>query len=148
NLALVHLADWMKTEIKLKAAGVDVRGGVRGATGWSAPSADDARLAKRFTELFHEMAALLKSHAIELAVVFIPPADCMDPRTPSVMEPVARAGAAATGTPYLDLTAIFRTRPDPVSRLYLLQPRADGRLTGDGHLSREGSAVAGQAVAD
>jgi hypothetical protein len=32
--------------------------------------------------------------------------------------------------------------------LYLLQRAASGRLSGDGHVSREGSAVIGQAVAD
>lgn len=148
NLALVHLGDRIKTQIKLKAAGVDVHeGGVHGATGWAAPSADDARLAKRYAELFREMAGLLQAQGIKLAAIFIPPANCMDPDTASVMEPVIRSAAAATGTPYLDLTTSFRAHPDPLARLYFLKRGDHGRLAGDGHLSREGGAVAGQAVA-
>jgi hypothetical protein len=72
----------------------------------------------------------------------------MDTRTPSIMEPVVRDATAASGTPYLDLTSTFRAQPDPVSRLYLLQRAASGRLVGDGHISREGGAVIGQAVAN
>ena len=148
NLALVQLGDRIKTGVKLKLAGVDTRGGIRGGTGWAPPSGDDPALAKRFTELFDDMAALLKSHGIALAVIFIPAADCMDARTPSVTEPVVRAAAIARGTPYLDMTPTFQAHPDSVSRLYLLQRAASGRLSGDGHVSREGSAVIGQAVAD
>ena len=148
NLALVHLGDQIKTGFKLKLAGVDTRGGIRGGTGWAPPSTDDTALAKRFTELFNDTVALLKSHGIGLAVIFIPAADCMDTRTPSVMEPVVRGATAASGTPYLDLTTTFRAQSDPVSRLYLLQRAASGRLVGDGHISREGGAVIGQAVAN
>jgi hypothetical protein len=72
----------------------------------------------------------------------------MDARTPSVMEPVVRAATAARGTPYLDMTPAFQAHHDPVSRLYLLQRSASGRLSGDGHVSREGSAVIGQTVAE
>ena len=88
-----------------------------------------------------------KSHNIPLAVIFIPAADSMDVENMSSMEPVIRAATAATGTAYLDLTAAFRAQPDPVSRLYLLQHGPHGELIGDGHLSREGNAVIGQALA-
>lgn len=146
--AVVQFVDQIKTEIKLRAAGVDIERGVRGATGWAPPSPEDAGLAKRFTDHFNETVTLLKSHAIELAVIFIPAADCMDPHKPSVTGPVIRAAATATGTPFLDLTPIFQAQPDPVSRLYMLQRGANGTLAGDGHLSREGNAVAGEALAE
>jgi hypothetical protein len=64
------------------------------------------------------------------------------------MEPVIRAATAANGTPYLDLTPTLRGERDPVTRLYLLQRGPGGELKGDGHLSREGNAVIGRAVAE
>jgi lysophospholipase L1-like esterase len=148
SLALVSLANQAKARAELAAANVDIRAALHGATGWSPPTPDDAVLAARYTTHFNAAAELLKSHAIEFAVVFIPAADSMDVAKPSIMEPVIRGVAAATNIPYLDMTTTFRARPDPVSRLYLLQHGPAGALTGDGHLSREGNAVIGRTLAD
>lgn len=148
NFALVSLMEEVKTRIGFAAAEVDFRQGVHGATGWAPPMKEDTELAKRYTAYFHEAVALLKSHGIDLAVIFIPSAECTGLReVPSTVEPVIRAAAAETATPYLDLTPAFRTQPDPVTRLYLLQRGPNGVLTGDGHLSREGNAFIGKTVA-
>ena len=63
------------------------------------------------------------------------------------VEPVIRALTEETGTPYLDLTPVMRAQPDAAERLFLLQ-RVDGRLEGNGHLSRAGTAAVGRAVVD
>ena len=149
NLALVTLANEIKTRIKLASAGVDVRlGGVRGATGWSPASPQDAELTTRYAALFNQTATLLKSQEIDLAVLFIPAANSIDDDSASIMEPVIRAATAATRSPYLNLTPVFRAQSDALSRLYLLQRGPKGELIGDGHLSREGNAVIGRALAD
>jgi lysophospholipase L1-like esterase len=149
NLALVSLANDIKGRIELASAGVDIRqGGIHGATGWAPPSPEDEALAKRYTAHFLDMAKLLKEQAVDLAVLFIPAATSLGPDHPSIMEPVIRAATATASTPYLDLTAILQTQPDALQRLYLLQRGPKGELTGDGHLSREGNAVVGRALAD
>ncbi len=148
SLAVVSLVNDIKSRIQLASADVDIHRGVHGATGWAPPSANDAALAQRYTLHFNETVRLLKSKAIELAVLFIPAANSLEPGSPSVMEPVIRAATGANHTPYLDLTPILGKERDPVARLYLLQRGPGGELEGDGHLSREGNAVIGRALAD
>jgi lysophospholipase L1-like esterase len=148
NLALVNWAEQVKTRMILASAGVDIRQGVHGGTGWAPPAPDDQVLAARYTALFREAAQLLKSHSIPLAAIFIPALDTMAPDRPSVMEPVIRAATSAMETPYLDLTSVFRAQDDAVARLYLMQRQPNGGIAGDGHLSREGNAIVGRAVAD
>ena len=148
NLAVVSLVNDIKSRMQLAAADVDIHRSVHGATGWAPPSAHDAALAQRYTAHFNDTVRLLKSQAIDLAVLFIPAADSLDPGSPSVMEPVIRAATAANHTPYLDLTPILGKERDPVARLYLLQRGPGGELKGDGHLSREGNAVIGRALAE
>ena len=92
--------------------------------------------------------ALIVRRLLYRAVLFIPAATSLGPDHPSIMEPVIRAATATASTPYLDLTAILQTQPDALQRLYLLQRGPKGELTGDGHLSREGNAVVGRALAD
>ena len=147
NSALVNIANRLKIRIELAAAGIDARKGMHGGTGWAPPTGADEALAARYSAVFRDTVELLASRSIEFAVMFIPAADSMDREKSSAMEPVIRSATMATSTPYLDLTPIFRNQPDPVSRLYLLQYGPGGELVGDGHLSREGNAVAGRALA-
>lgn len=147
NSALVRLAERAKTRMTFAANDIDYRQRVRGATGWAPPMSEDPELAKRYTAFFGDAVRLLRSHDINLAVIFIPSAESTSPQKPSTVEPIIRAATAETATPYLDLTAAFRTQPDPVTRLYLLQHSPSGELTGDGHLSREGNAFIGKTLA-
>ena len=64
------------------------------------------------------------------------------------MQPVIRGLTGEAGIPYLDLTPVFAAERDPIARLYLLQKEPGGGYAGNGHLSREGNAVVGRAVAD
>jgi lysophospholipase L1-like esterase len=144
--ALVTLAEEIKSEVQRAAAGVDIR---RGEGAVQAPDMrpERDRFVRRYGDLFRETVALLKERNIPLAVIFIPAADALEGR--SATEPVVKALTAETGTPYLDLTLAFRLQPDAATRLYLLQNDVgSGGLVGNGHLSREGNAVIGRAVAD
>jgi len=66
----------------------------------------------------------------------------------SRLEPLVRALAAETKTPYLDLTPALRAKNATAEMLYLLQrdPKGGGWM-GNAHLSRAGDAVIGQTVA-
>ena len=146
--ALFSVAERIKSRMQLAAAGVDIRRGEPNATRPAQGLPDDHdTLARRYGELFHETVGLLKSQGIPLAVIFIPAADEGARAAPSEMEPTIRALTAETGTPYLDLTPVMRAQTDAPERLYLLQQK-NGALTGNGHMSREGHAVVGRALAD
>jgi lysophospholipase L1-like esterase len=150
--ALISVFDQLRNRIKLAAAHVDIRRGEVNPTAPAHPSPPPASsnvLARRYGELFRETVALLKSRGIALAVIFIPGPDAVGSGATSVMEPVIRTLALETGTPYLDLTTIMSAERDPEARLYLLQKDArTGNFAGNGHLSREGNAAIGRAVAD
>jgi lysophospholipase L1-like esterase len=145
--ALVAVAQRVRDSIDRKKAGVDVR---RGEGEVSAPDAkpeDFDKLAARYEELFGELAKLLKERSIPFGVVFIPPSGAFGGGT-SFAAPVVARAARANGVPYLDLTPIFGTIQDPQERIYLLNwDQRTKAFTGNGHLSREGNAIAGKAVA-
>jgi lysophospholipase L1-like esterase len=153
NSALVELAEQVKGRIKIAAAGVKVNRGGDAVT--TAPRAtptradpDEQVMTARFVEVFREAAALLKSHHIRFATVLIPSVDTVTSEKPSDMSAIVERVAQETGTPYLDLTAAFRAHPEAPTSLFLLQrdPQGGGYV-GNGHLSREGTAVMGRAVA-
>ena len=148
NSALADLADQIKTRWRFARANIDVRRGESNVASAAPPAPDEAVLAARYHALFDEAVGLLKAANIRLAVVFIPAADVIAENAVSAMEPVIRAATAAAGTPYLDLTPMFRTQPDAVARLYLMQRDPAGQWTGNRHLSREGNAVIGRTLAE
>ena len=94
------------------------------------------------------MRALAATQGVPLAVIFIPASDGLSGGTASAMQPVIRGLTGEAGIPYLDLTPVFAAERDPIARLYLLQKEPGGGYAGNGHLSREGNAVVGRAVAD
>jgi lysophospholipase L1-like esterase len=145
--ALVSLAEKVKTGIQFTAARVDIRRGEGDAHAPGEVPSDQDALVRRYGELFREMVSLLKGEGINLAVLYIPRAEALDEGRAPMVEPVVRGLAAETGLPYLDVTPILQRQPDPAERLYLLQKDAQtGRLTGNGHLSREGHAAVAGAV--
>jgi lysophospholipase L1-like esterase len=149
NSALVHVAADVRTMIQRRAAGVDIRRGEGEVKGGAKPADDRPALAAAYGEHFHELAALLRQNDIRLATVFIPAHSHLEAEgaEPSDMEPLLRRLSEETHTPYLDLTPVFRARPQAPARLYLLQREANGSYGGNGHLSREGQAETGTAVA-
>jgi lysophospholipase L1-like esterase len=146
--ALFSVTQQIKARMQLAAAGVNIRRGEPsvGRPVQSLPD-DHTVFANRYGVLFRETVALLKSHDIPLAVIFIPAADYVAGTGSSEMEPTIRALTAETGTPYLDLTPAMRAQADAPERLYLVQQK-NGVLTGNGHMSREGHAVVGRALVD
>ncbi len=143
NSALVHLASEVRTFLQRRAANVDVRRGEGEVKAAPKPADDSAALASAYAGYFRELAALLKQNDIRFATIFIPtPTD-----QPSQMEPLLRTLTTETGTPYLDLTPVFRARAQAPVRLFLLQREPNGSYVGNGHLSREGQAEVGTAVA-
>ena len=147
--ALGNLAVELKTQINFSALGIDTRRGEGNALPPSEVSAEYDRLARRYGELFRETVTLLKSRQIKLAVVFIPSSSAVDDSQASQIEPLIKTLTTETETPYLDLTPIMKREPDPAARLYLLQKDVTtGQMAGNGHLSREGGAAVGHAVAD
>jgi len=145
--ALVAVAQRVRDAIERKNAGIDVR---RGEGETSAPDSkpeDFDKLAVRYEELFGELAKLLKERSIPFGVVFIPPSGVFG-GGPSFAAPVVARAARANGAPYLDLTPIFGAIPDPEERIFLLNwDQRTKAFTGNGHLSREGNAIAGKSVA-
>jgi lysophospholipase L1-like esterase len=146
--AFVHVAEEVKSGIDRAAAGVDIRRGEGSPRPQPAPAVDDARYVARYGELFREMRALAATQGVPLAVIFIPASDGLSGGTASAMQPVIRGLTGEAGIPYLDLTPIFAAERDPITRLYLLQKEPGGGYAGNGHLSREGNAVIGRAVAE
>jgi lysophospholipase L1-like esterase len=150
--ALLALADQIKARIKIAAVGVDVhRGGDKLAMASAAVPPEPSRQAMvaRSAELLSELVALLERHGIRHGVIFIPSAGALGRGETSEPESDVRAIARQAGTPYLDLTPHFHAQPDAFGRMYLLQRDvASGGLVGNAHLSREGNAVIGKAVAD
>jgi len=144
--ALFSLAQSLKTRAQLASAGVDVARG-EATVGRDSANAPPPAYKARYSEFFRQTVTLLKTNSIRLAVIFIPDAETAEGSAVSDMEPVIRELTQETGTPYLDLTPALRAQADPAERLYLLQ-RIDGRLTGNGHLSRAGTAVVARAVVD
>jgi len=166
GLAFVKVFNDVRTRIKFERAGVDIRRG-EGERGVArsepagesqqaqepqpeARSGDtsDEALAIRYGELFRETVHLLRTNNIGLAVIFIPEVAAIDQSDPSIMQPVIRKLVEATVTPFFDLTPVMRSERDPAARLYLMQRDMRAGLVGNGHLSREGNAVIGRAVAD
>jgi lysophospholipase L1-like esterase len=146
--ALFSVAEQIKARMQLAAAGVDILRGEPNVTRPTQNLPDDHNaLAKRYSDLFRETVALLKSHNIPLAVIFIPAVDDVAGTVASEMEPTIRALTAETGTPYLDLTPAMRAQPDAPERLFLVQQKS-GVFTGNGHMSREGHAVVARALVD
>jgi hypothetical protein len=90
----------------------------------------------------------LKSNGIALAVVFVPASGQFTDNEASRMEPVIGALTREAAIPYLDLTPAMRAAADPAADLYLVQRDAKtGSWVGNGHLSRQGNAVIGRALA-
>jgi lysophospholipase L1-like esterase len=149
SLALVSLAEQVKTNMQFAAAGVDIRRGEGDRPAPTVAPSDEAQLEGRYAELFRETVALLKDKSVPFAVFYIPSAEALDGGPAPTVEPVVRRLATETGTPYLDLTPVLQGQPDPAERLYLMQKdRKTGQLTGNGHLSREGHAAVAGVVAD
>jgi hypothetical protein len=133
----------------MAAAGVNIRRGTQPATAVKPPEPDRDAVVAGFGEVFREIVALLKSHSIPFAVVFVPEAAAMEGEHTSETAPILSALCLETGTAYLDLSPAYRAHADASARLYLLQrdPKT-GTYVGNHHLSREGNAVAGRAIAD
>jgi lysophospholipase L1-like esterase len=147
--ALIDLANAVRARIKMAAAGVNIRRGTEPATTPKPPEPDHDAVVARFGEVFREMVALLRSHSIPFAVVFIPEAAALEGEQTSETAPVLRALCLETNTAYLDLTPAYRAHADAPARFYLMQRDAKtGAYVGNHHLSREGNAVAGRAIAD
>jgi lysophospholipase L1-like esterase len=145
--ALVSLAQRVRETIDRGEAGVDITRGEGEVAAPQTKPADFDRLAARYEELFGELASLLKSKSIPFGVVFIPATGVFTGQ-PSLVEPVVARAARANNVPYLDITPVFGATESPETRLYLLNwDMRTKALTGNGHLSREGNAVIGQAVA-
>lgn len=145
--ALVSVAGQVKTRLKFRAAGVDIKRG-EGDAPRAAPALDTSALAQRYGDLYRQMVRLLASKGVKLAVVYIPTNAVVTGESQSDMEPIIRALAAESATPYLDLTPALRARNPTAEMLYLLQrDPVNGGWVGNGHLSRAGNAVIGQTVA-
>ena len=148
HLALNSIAERLKTKWDLARAGADIQRG-EGQVGAPAALPDDERLAARYRDRFCATADLLHQNGIAFAAIFIPSADLVGDGLPSLMRPVLEAAAAETHTPYLDPTPVLAATPDAAERFYLLNRKpGTNQLTGNGHLSREGNAVIGKAVAE
>ncbi|MGZ5545296.1 MAG: SGNH/GDSL hydrolase family protein [Limisphaerales bacterium] len=152
--ALVSAYGNLRDRLKLASSGVDVRRGEANPLGpASSPGAtspgttpDETADVSKYGGLFRDMVALLKTHNIGLAVIFIPGAGASEP---TATETAVRSLSEETKTPYLDLTPILNAERDGPARLYLVQKDVKtGSYTGNGHLSREGNAVIGAAVSE
>ncbi len=158
--ALVSVFDRIRFNLKLAFAGADIRRGEgprgegRGRDAGEQNAAGEAdggtdRLSRRYEELFVELTELLRSHDIALGVIFIPEGDVVRGAARSMMEPLIRRATSQRAVPYLDLTPVMAAEKDPQVRFYLLQKDAGtDAYIGNGHLSREGNAVIGRAVAE
>jgi lysophospholipase L1-like esterase len=151
--ALMNVAYEIKTRLQLAWAGINIRigdGNPQAPASASPPGpAPEDPLQRRYGELFREAASLLRERNIRFAVVYIPTAEIVEGTATSGVEPLVRALAGETGTPYLDLTSAMQGERDAPSRLYLLQrDPQNGSLSGNGHLSREGNAVVGRTVGE
>jgi hypothetical protein len=145
--ALASVAEEVRTGLKFRAAGVDIRRG-EGNPPKPAPALDASPLIERYGDLYRQMVRLLETNGIKLAVVYIPTSGVVTGEDASGLEPVVRALAAESGTPYLDLTPALRAENLTAEMLYLLQrDPVSGEWTGNRHFSRAGNAVIGQTVA-
>jgi lysophospholipase L1-like esterase len=145
--ALVAIAQRVREQIDRSGAGVDIK---RGEGQVSAPEAkpdDFDKLSARYEELFGELATRLKERSIRFGVIFIPKSEVFS-GSRSLAEPVIARAAKANNVLYLDASPILGAVPDPESRMYLWHWDERTRTyQGNGHLSREGNAVIGDAVA-
>jgi lysophospholipase L1-like esterase len=147
--ALIGLANEVRARVKMAAAGVNIRRGTEPATAPKPPEPDHDAIVARFGEVFRDIVALLRSHSIPFAVVFIPQVAAFESEQASETAPILHALCRETGTAYLDLTPAYRAHDDAPARFYLVQRDAKtGAYVGNHHLSREGNAVAGRAIAD
>jgi len=147
--ALIGLANEVRARIKMAAAGINIRRGAEPATAAKPPEPDHAAVVVRFGDAFRDIVALLRSHSIPFAVVFIPEVAALEAEQTSQTAPILRALCLETGTACLDLTPVYRAQADAPARFYLVQRDAKtGAYVGNHHLSREGNAVAGRAIAD
>jgi lysophospholipase L1-like esterase len=144
--ALVAVAQRVRDAIDRKKAGVDINRGEGQVVAPEAKSEAFDRFAARYEVLFGELATLLKERSIPFGVVFIPPSEAFS-RGSSLAQPVVARAAKANGVPFLDLSPALAAVPDTESRMYLFHwDQRTKTYTGNGHLSREGNAVIGQAV--
>jgi lysophospholipase L1-like esterase len=152
-IALVSVVRDLRRGLEFARHGIDIRRGEAnpagpGAGATTANKPDVPLLTQRYHEIFAETVALLRANGIALGVFFIPSEQQVASRGNSIMEPVIREVAFRHSVPLLSLVEDFRAVPDAATRLYLLQEEpVTGRLTGNGHLSREGNAVIGASVA-
>ncbi|MGE3147541.1 MAG: SGNH/GDSL hydrolase family protein [Pseudorhodoplanes sp.] len=147
--ALVSLANQVKGRLQFAAAGVDVRRGEGEAVSRDLqPVSDIPQLSERYAALFRETVALLRSQSIPLAVVFIPSAQESADEPPSETERLIRSLTSDMKVPYLDLTPVMRAPARSTARFYLLQRIPGHGYRGNAHMSREGHAEVGVAVAD
>lgn len=146
--ALVAMAQRVRDTIDRGAAGVDIGRGEGQVVAPDAKPADFDKLAARYEELFGEMAKLLQDRSIPFGVMFIPVSEVFVGKS-SLAEPIVANAAKSNRVPYLDLTPVLRAAvASPETRLYLQNwdVRVNS-LAGNGHLSREGGLVVGDAVA-
>jgi lysophospholipase L1-like esterase len=152
SFALYNVARDLWRRAELAKAGVDIRRGEANAVApptSGTPGSDERRLKKRYLELFSETVALTRARGMALAVIYIPAAHHIaDGSAHSSMEAVIAEATARHKVPFLSLTETFKAVADAPTRLYLLQRiPVTGELTGNAHLSREGNAAIGTAVA-
>jgi lysophospholipase L1-like esterase len=149
NSAVASVSDLVAIRIRLLIAGVDVRRDVGKTFTEPRIPQDYDKLVNRYGELFRQAVALLKSHNIALAVIFIPDVRELRSGRASTMEPVIRALTSETRTPYLDLAPVLRGERDPEIRFYLVHKDIQsGQFFGNSHLSRAGNIAIGHLVAD
>ena len=149
NSALYNVASTIKRSFAFAAAGVNIRRG-EGETALIQPEPDAGfgRFAQAYERDFRAFVAGARAAGIPLIAVSIPTfGTIVEGIEPTVAPLVARL-CAELGVPYLDLAPVFASIPDAGEALYLLQWHAfNGRLDGNGHLSRYGHLIAGKAVA-
>jgi len=145
NSALFTIAEQIKAQMQLAAAGVDIRRSNPTRSLPREPAPDQDVLIKRYGQLFRETTALLKSNGIPLVVIYIPGIWTLSET--SMMESTIRALTAEAGVPYLDLTPAMQDEQDAAEDFYLLR-RYNGVLIGNPHMSPQGYAVAARALVD
>jgi lysophospholipase L1-like esterase len=145
--ALVSIAQRVREKLDQSGAGVDINRGEGQVLAPETKPADFDKLSARYEELFGELAKLLKERSIRFGVIFIPKSEVFSGSS-SLAEPVIARAAKANDVPYLDASPILGAVPNTESRMYLWQwDERTKTYQGNGHLSREGNAVIGDAVA-
>ena len=106
-------------------------------------------LKKQYLTLLRETAELLEKNSIPLVVVHIPSAAYLNAGVDQIPDDLwaARKVSAEMNVPIIELFEIYQDRGEPDS-IYLLMKNPETKMYfGNGHFSRYGAAITGQAVA-